>query len=128
MSTISSLIEEVTALRDAVLNAETQHTALLAEVRDRHLVSARNLIHYVELRSHDVRDLQDRLRDVGISSLGRMEAGVLGHLEIVLRALQAQLGPLPPPQPAADQDLTTPVTPAQGRNILQANAERLLGS
>lgn len=128
MSTISSLIEEVTALRDAVLNAETQHTALLAEVRDRHLVSARNLIHYVELRSHDVRDLQDRLSDVGISSLGRMEAGVLGHLEIVLRALQAQLGPLPPPQPAADQDLTTPVTPAQGRNILQANAERLLGS
>ncbi|GAA4474782.1 pyruvate kinase [Enteractinococcus fodinae] len=127
MTTISSLIDDVTALRDAVLEAEARQTEALGRVLDRHLVSARNLIHYVEVRSHDLRELQARLSDVGISSLGRMEAGVLGHLETVLRALRAQLGHTPPPEPAEYDDQTTPVTPAQGRQILEANATQLLG-
>jgi len=127
MSAIRSLIEEVTALRQAVLTAEARQTEVLSKVLDHHLVSARNLIHYVAVRSHDLRDLQDRLSDVGISSLGRMEAGVLGHLEIVLNALHALLGDVPAPEPSEDPDLSTPVTPAQGRKILEANTERLLG-
>jgi len=127
MSAIGSLIEEVTALREGVLAAETRQTEVLGKVLDHHLVSARNLIHYVEVRSHDLRDLQDRLSEVGISSLGRMEAGVLGHLETVLNALHAQLGHIPAPEPATDDDLTTPVTPTQGRKILETNTAGLLG-
>ena len=127
MSTISSLIEDVSALREAVLAAEAQHADLLTNVRERHIVSARNLIHYVEVRSHDLPDLQDRLTDVGISSLGRMEAGVLGHLDTVLRALHAHVDSTPPPEPAEHRDVRSPLTPAQGRNILHKNAARLLG-
>src|SRR5690625_4733103 len=34
---------------------------------------------------------------------------------------------VPAPEPSEDPDLSTPVTPAQGRKILEANTERLLG-
>lgn len=126
MLTIPALIQDVTVLRDAVLSAETRHQALLNSVLTRHVESARNLIHYVEVRSHDLRDLQERLTDVGMSSLGRMEAGVLGHLETVLRALHAQVGGVPP-EPDDHEDRNSALTPAQGRLILEDNANRLLG-
>ena len=126
VSTIPALIQDVTALREAVLSAEARHKALLNSVLAHHVESARNLIHYVEVRSHDLRDLQERLSDVGMSSLGRMEAGVLGHLETVLSALHAQAGGVPP-EPGDLEDLNTPLTPAQGRQILEDNADRLLG-
>lgn len=128
MSQIPALIQDIKNLREAVLAAESRNAHLLETVRERHLASARNLIHYVAVRSHDLRSLQDRLTQVGVSSLGRMEAGVLGHLETVLRALHAQLVDIPPPQrPAPDGDPYAALTPAQGRDILEANAARLLG-
>jgi pyruvate kinase len=42
--------------------------------------SARNLVHYVALRQHDLRDLQIRLCQRGISSLSHCESRVLGSL------------------------------------------------
>jgi pyruvate kinase len=42
--------------------------------------SARNLVHYVALRQHDLRDLQGRLADLGLSSLGRSESCVLSSV------------------------------------------------
>jgi pyruvate kinase len=42
--------------------------------------SATNLVHYVALRQHDLRDLQQELAQLGLSSLGRSESCVLGAL------------------------------------------------
>jgi pyruvate kinase len=42
--------------------------------------SARNLVHYVALRQHDLRDLQVRLSQRGISSLSHSESCVMGSL------------------------------------------------
>jgi pyruvate kinase len=42
--------------------------------------SARNLVHYVALRHHDLRKLQIRLSQRGLSSLGRSESCVLSTL------------------------------------------------
>ncbi|HUG40830.1 MAG TPA: pyruvate kinase, partial [Longimicrobiales bacterium] len=50
--------------------------------------SARNLLYYLTLRSHDLRDLQERLSRHGLSSLGRAEAHVLWTLESVLGVLR----------------------------------------
>lgn len=83
------LTTELTALRDRLLSAEAEHADLISRVRDRHRDSARNLVHYVALRGEDLRPLQDALSDVGLSSLGRMEAGVLGHVDAVLAAVRA---------------------------------------
>jgi pyruvate kinase len=145
---IESLIHEVEALRESVRDAEHRYEDVLARVRDRHRASAQNLVHYVALRSRDLRGLQERLSSVGISSLGRMESGVLGHLDVVLRALRAQLGEPPaaaePGSGGADAQSSdtggagaggesservpaTPLTPVAGREILARNTAKLLG-
>ena len=49
--------------------------------------SATNLVHYVALRQHELRDLQQELAQLGLSSLGRSESCVLGALlEVSARA------------------------------------------
>jgi pyruvate kinase len=49
--------------------------------------SAYNLVHYLAVRRHDVRQLQDELTRLGLSSLGRMEAHVMASLQTVLQVL-----------------------------------------
>ena len=115
------LTTELTALRDRLLSAEAEHADLISRVRERHRASARNLVHYVALRGTDLRPLQEALSDAGLSSLGRMEAGVLGHVDAVLAAARALDGDL---ATAPEDDA---LTSAEGRAILARNAASLLG-
>lgn len=89
-SSLDELVADVGELRRRMLEAERENADRLAQVRDRHRASARNLIHYVAVRNLDLRGLQTRLGTAGVSSLGRMEAGVLGRLDAVLRILAAE--------------------------------------
>ncbi len=50
--------------------------------------SACNLAHYLALRQYDLRHLQDRLAQAGLSSLGRSEASVMSTLNSVIGILQ----------------------------------------
>lgn len=50
--------------------------------------SACNLAHYLALRQFDLRHLQDRLAQAGLSSLGRAEASVLSTLDLVIDLLK----------------------------------------
>ncbi len=50
--------------------------------------SALNLAHYLSLRQFDLRHLQDRLAQAGLSSLGRSEASVLSTLDAVIDVLK----------------------------------------
>ena len=54
--------------------------------------SALNLAHYLALRRHDLRPLQQALAPLGLSSLGRCEAHVLPTLDAVLATLAAIAG------------------------------------
>ena len=56
----------------------------VAAVRDEMRPSAVNLLHYLALRHHDVRDLQRALAERGLSSLRRAEAHVLATIDAVL--------------------------------------------
>jgi pyruvate kinase len=51
----------------------------VAAVRDEMRPSAVNLLHYLALRHHDVRDLQRALAERGLSSLRRAEGPCIGH-------------------------------------------------
>ena len=84
---LATLETDVRAVRDAMLAAETARAADIASTHPTHRRSATNLIHYLELRHHDVRDLQARLAAAGLSSLGRSEAHVLATTEEVLSVL-----------------------------------------
>ncbi len=79
--------------------------------------SARNLIHYLALRRHDLRDLQPKLSALGLSSLGRSEADVLASVAAVRTALQALAGceivqPFPCPESTIKRELLAEHTEA----------------
>jgi pyruvate kinase len=74
------LLRQVTDLQEVVRQAATRvRPGLSGEAA----VSAANLLAYRALRSQDIADLQVALADVGLSSLGRLEANVLDSLENV---------------------------------------------
>jgi pyruvate kinase len=74
--------------------------------------SACNLVHYLAVRRHDVRTLQDALARLGLSSLGRMEAHVMASLQAVLQVLHALRGDAVPPDLVEDPPITFDNGPA----------------
>ena len=74
-------------LRQAALELERTCEAELAGVARANRPSARNLLHYLTLRQHDLRGVQQALAQRGLSSLGRAEAHVLATIDAVLARL-----------------------------------------
>jgi len=87
-----SLIDELTELRAGMVREEATLEYRLEEIPDQHRDSARNLVHYLALRRHDIRDLQEKLTANGLSSLGRAEADVLGAVDAALGVLHRLVG------------------------------------
>ncbi|NLU84284.1 pyruvate kinase [Rhodococcus sp. HNM0569] len=83
---------ELRDLRSAALDAEQEAGERIARVAPEHRDAAANMVRYCALRSRDLRGLQDRLAQVGLSSLGRMEPDVLRNLDAVLAMVNAALG------------------------------------
>ena len=84
----AALIVELQALRKSIVAAE----ARLVAAGPPPSASARNLAHYLALRRHDLRALQERLAGLGLSSLGRAETHVLANVDKVLGVLHALCG------------------------------------
>src|SRR5947207_471165 len=76
-------------LQTEMLRLESEN--LSDSIRPDHQPGARNLLHYVALRRHDIRELQEQLAGLGLSSLGRTESHVLAAIRAVLRVL-TQIG------------------------------------
>ncbi len=116
------LIRKLEALRADLIRLETDASRLFEGVSATYSSSARNLLHYIALRRHDIRELQDQLTVVGLSSLGRSEACVLASLDAVLRVLRL-LGK----QPVNDGEMKPPVVVFDGKALLQEHTEALFG-
>ncbi len=89
-TTILRLLSEVEAIRKYALDMEKQHESQLALVHENYYLSALNLVHYLALRSRDLRPLQAELSAYAISSQGHSEGYTLNNLhriEVVLKAL-----------------------------------------
>jgi pyruvate kinase len=84
---ITSLRKEIVKIDDLMRNAEKQFSLLLKKVHPSNYKSAVNLLHYLVLRSLDIRSLQDRLHAAGLSSLTSSESHVRGQLLSVLHYL-----------------------------------------
>ena len=83
------LIGQMESLRLMVeQQAELGHKSL-SELSPERLVSAENLLHYLSLRSQDIRPLQDQLTRLGLSSIGRAEPHVMATINAVLHNLYA---------------------------------------
>ena len=86
------LMRQLNLLCSEMLSPENAEMIRSAGVRSDHLPSANNLMHYLALRSHDIRELQAQLATLGLSSLGRTEPHVIGALQAVMEALHQLSG------------------------------------
>src|SRR5208283_2782204 len=85
--------------------------------------SARNLLHYVALRRHDVRSLQQKLAALGLSSLGRCEAHVMASIDSVLNLLRQLAG-----QSFSSGVEHSGVSFADGKELLDTHTDALFGT
>jgi len=125
MTAVAQQLEElgrdVAALLDQLTAAELRWRQWTEPVAEEHRRSAINLVHYWALRQSDLRALQNRLAEFGLSSLGRSEAHVQATLLRVGAAIAAMIGAeLRPAGPAV-------VEFDDGRQLLARNADNLLG-
>lgn len=120
-------MDAVQELFRVVSKARTAQLDRINRVRPRHRWSAVNLVDYAAVRSQDVRQLQADLSELGLSSLGRMEAGVEDHLKAVLLSLAAIADK---PEPELDM-LDVGIDPGEdqggGQETLVRNTVHLLG-
>ena len=113
----------VEELRRGALAAEQEFSAELGLAAPSMRESAFNLVHYLAIRRHDVRELQDELARLGLSSLGRMEAHVMASLQAVLQVLHTLRG-----EPvSADVVEDPPITFDTGAALLSKHTNAILG-
>ena len=117
------LIGEVLDLRRALVELQRTSAGLLGEVHPSQRESAANLLHYLALRSRDLRPLQTRLARAGLSSLGRAESHVLSAVDAVLGVLCRAVG-----RHADSADVEPIVDFERGQHLLGEHTEALLGS
>jgi pyruvate kinase len=106
---ISAVVRQLDAIRVQAVESESLHADDFAQVDPQYRDSAKNLVHYVALRGFDLRDLQQDLAELGLSSLGRSERNVLASIAAVRATLQSEQGasdnrPLALRNPAADRN------------------------
>ena len=120
---LDMLLTELQAIHADLLRLEGEFEPRLADY-GLHKKSARNLIHYLALRRRDIRQMQEQLAALGLSSLGRTESHVLAAIEAVFNVVHQLAG----------QEWRAParreggVGFVEGKSLLRANTDGLLGS
>jgi pyruvate kinase len=89
---IQSIISRLQPIRLEVLQAEQHFRTELDHVYSGNLQSARNLVHYLSLRRHDIRELQEDLGRLALTSLGRLESHVIATLDALMALLYKLAG------------------------------------
>ena len=119
---IERLIARLSGIRDDLVKLESAFSPVVKDIEPTFRKSAINLIHYVALRQHDIRDLQISLAQLGLSSLGRTESHVYASLNAVLGLLRRLTGDSSPDNGHA-------LVPKfhEGRQALERHTNGLLG-
>ena len=84
---VDRVLQGVEQLREQTLALERDLVELLQKTSPMCRESAYNLAHYLGVRQIDIRSLQRELTQLGLSSLGVIEAHVMAALNAVLRTL-----------------------------------------
>ncbi|MDP2784969.1 MAG: pyruvate kinase [Sulfurimicrobium sp.] len=122
---MAQLLREVQSLRVAIRKTQKQCMELWRpHIRQRSfLSSASNLAAYLGLRRHDLRHLQCRLGNLGLSSLGRSEAHVLASLDAIVHILKIISG-----KSLSPKNLTrASATMACAEDFIKRHTNRLFG-
>jgi pyruvate kinase len=120
---LNDLIAELDAILADFGAIEENFADEMAQVHGNFRKSAANLLHYLALRSRDIRTLQDNLAALGLSSIGRAEAHVMATIGSV-RAILCRLGDHPE---SGLQRPAAALAHGEGHHLLQQHTEDLLG-
>ena len=84
---LEQLVAELDKIDSSMLEAETDFAALIEKVHPGNRKNALNLLHYLSLRSQDIRELQDDLHAYGLSSMASSESHIRGQLLAISQRL-----------------------------------------
>jgi pyruvate kinase len=117
-------LDELEQVRRGLVERERAFGTIIDDLPPHARPSARNLVHYLGLRAHDLEPVQRVLAAHGLSSLGRAEAHVLANLDAVLAVLGALTG-RPPRRENGDEP--PPVAFQEGERLRTERADALFG-
>jgi pyruvate kinase len=86
------LATQLASLREGARKLEDAYAEELAQIEPSYRPSAKNLLHYLSIRQHDIRALQQDLASLGLSSLGTLEPHALASLDSVVGILEQLTG------------------------------------
>jgi pyruvate kinase len=118
-----TLLDEIAGLREYLLAlCESLHVRTQG-LDASQVKSAKNLLHYVALRAHDIRPLQQHLARLGLSSLGRAEPHVMATIDAVYHALHVLVNR----RESSSHAECAHVSVAEARALLETKTVKLLG-
>ncbi|MCU0833159.1 MAG: pyruvate kinase [Chromatiaceae bacterium] len=85
---MARLEAQLLGLRAGALRLEQAYAEELAQIEPSYRASARNFLHYLSVRQHDIRGLQQDLASLGLSSLGVLEPHVMASLNSVIGVIE----------------------------------------
>ncbi|MFC2148502.1 pyruvate kinase, partial [Bacteroidota bacterium] len=115
------LIGEISSIVERLQHFEAKYSAELSEVHPNFIKSARNLIHYRALRKEDIRPIQKKLANLGLSRLDKPESHVMASLLASKAILEGFLNNEPIKKHKAE------LTFKKSNRISKSNAKSLLG-
>ena len=115
------LISEISAIIERLEHFEAKYSAELSEVHPNFNKSARNLIHYRALRKEDIRPIQKKLANLGLSRLDKPESHVMASLLASKAILEGFLNNEPIKKHKAE------LTFKKSNRMGKSNAKNLLG-
>jgi pyruvate kinase len=118
---VQSLIQELDQILVFSENIEKNFSSEIHSTDPSLKKSARNLLHYLALRKHDLRHIQEQLAQLGLSSLGRSEGYVKSAILSVRHALKKLIN-----EPVEDE-YSDSLNLNQSKQLLERNTEALLG-
>ena len=118
---IQWLISEISAIVARLEHFEAKASTELSEVHPKFFKSARNLIHYRALRKEDIRPIQKKLANLGLSRLDKPESHVMASLLASKAILEGFLNNEPIKKHKAE------LTFKKSNRMGKSNAKALLG-
>ena len=88
---LQEMLVQVAEIIRQAKKAEQQHRERIKQAHPNYRRSVRNLIHYRSFRNHDLRDLQKRLGNMGLSRLAKAQSHVMASLQMSRALLEAFL-------------------------------------
>ncbi|MCB2221291.1 MAG: hypothetical protein KQI35_12910 [Bacteroidetes bacterium] len=119
---LSRLQGQINAILETANEMETKYTKELQKIHPAYRKSARNLVHYMALRSHYIEDLQQELRFMGLPGLSNCEGHVMRSLLAIKTILNYLSG-----NPKNENQKGTLSIKKSGK-VMNANTKALFGN